>query len=78
MKGGSATPAAHHMFGIAEYVTKMFQTDTDLFHLFVAHLLYLSKRARRDIHLEVSFLCNRVRDPDNYYYNNMERVMKYI
>ena len=44
MKGESATPAAHHIFDIAEDSTKLSQADADLFHHFVAQLLYLSKR----------------------------------
>ena len=61
MKGGSATPAAHHLFDIAEDATKISQADTDLFHHFLAQLLYLSKRARPYIQLAVSFLYTRVR-----------------
>ena len=45
MKGESATPAAHHLFDIAEDATKLSQSDTYHFHHFVAQLLYLSKRA---------------------------------
>ena len=64
MKGGSAIPYAHHLFNIAEYATKLSQVDSDLFRHFVAQLLYLSKRARPDIQLAVSFLCTRVIGPD--------------
>ena len=56
MKGGSATPAAHQLFGIAEYATKLSQADADLFQHFVAQLLHLSKRPRPDIQLAVSLL----------------------
>ena len=55
-KGESATPAAHHLFDIAEDATKLSQADADLFHHFVAHLIYLSKRARAAIHIAVFFL----------------------
>ena len=41
IKGESATPSAHHIFDIAEYATKLSPADTDLFHRFVAQLLYL-------------------------------------
>ena len=41
-KGESATPAAHHLFDIAEDTTKLHQAYADLFHHFVAKLLYLS------------------------------------
>ena len=70
MKGESATPTSHHLFYIAEDATKLYQDDEDLFHNFVAQLLYISKRAFIDIQLAVSFLCTRVRGPDTYYYRN--------
>ena len=35
MKGELATPAAHHVFDIAEDSTKLSLTDTDIFHHFV-------------------------------------------
>ena len=69
-KGESATPAVHHLFYIAEDATKLSQDDEDLFHNFVAQLLYISKRAIIDIQLAVSFLCTRVRAPDTCYYRN--------
>ena len=78
MKGKSATPAAHHLFDIAEDATKISQADTDIFHHFVAQLLYLSDRARPDIQISVSFLFTRVRGPDTNDYKNLARVMKYI
>ena len=43
MRGGSSTTAAHHFFGIVEEGTKLSQTNIDLFHNFVAQLLYQSK-----------------------------------
>ena len=78
MKGESSTPAAHHLFDIAEDATKLSQADADLFHHFVAQLLYLSKRARPDIQLSVSFICTIVRVPDTDDCNNLARLMKYI
>ena len=50
MKVESATPNLHHLFDISEDVAKISRTDTDLFHHFMAQPLYLSKRARPDIH----------------------------
>ena len=44
----------------------------------MAQLLYLSKRARPDIQLAVSFLCTIVRGNDTDNYNKLESVMKYI
>ena len=78
MKGESSTTVAHHHFGIAEYETKISQAGADLFHHFVAQLLYLSKRERPDIQLAISFLYTRVRGPDTDDYKNMAMIMKYI
>ena len=78
MKGESYTSTAHYLFDIAEDATKLFQADADIFHYFVAQLLYLSKRARPEIQIAVSLLCTRVRGPDTDYYKNLARVMKYI
>ena len=44
----------------------------------MAQLLYLSKRERPDIQIEVSFLCTIVIGPDADGYQNLSRVMKYI
>ena len=41
MKGESATPTAHNLFDIAEDANKLSQADADLFHHFVAQLLYI-------------------------------------
>ena len=78
MKGESSTPAAHHLFDIAEDTTKLSQNDTDIFHHFIEHILYLSKRSHPKIQLAVSFLCNIVKESENEDYKNMERDMKYI
>ena len=59
-------------------MTKISQTYADIFHNFVAQLLYLSKQARRYIQLEVSFLFTSVRYPDTEKYNKLSRIMKYI
>ena len=60
MRGESATPTVNHLFDIAEYATKISRTDADLFHNFVAQLLYLSKQTHPYIRLEVSLLCTMV------------------
>ena len=44
----------------------------------MAQLLYISKRARPDIQLSVSFQCTIVRGPDSDDYKNLARMMKYI
>ena len=78
MKGESVTPAVHYLFDIAEDVTKLSQPDADIFHHFLAQLIYISKRARPDIQISVSFLCTRLRGPDTDDYKKLSRLMKYI
>ena len=77
-KGESATPAAQQLFEIAEDATKISQSDADLFHYFVAQLLYLSKREYPDIHISVYLMCTRVRGPVTDDYKNLARMMNYI
>ena len=45
MKGGSETPAGHHLFDTAEDMTKVSQTNADLLYNIVAQMLYLLKQA---------------------------------
>ena len=71
MKVESATTDAHHLFGIVEDATKLSQDNTELLYNFVAQLLYISKRARPDIQIAVSFLFNIVRGPGTDEYKNM-------
>ena len=78
MKGESATPSALHIFDIAEDATKLYQANANLFHHFVAKILYLSERERPDIHLALYFLYTIVRGPDTDDYKKLERAMKYI
>ena len=78
MKGGLAAPAAHHLFEFAEDATKLSQADADLFHHFVAQLLYLSNIACSDIQIAVYFLWTRLIGPDTDDYKNLAKVMKYI
>ena len=78
MKGESATPAAHHLFDIAEDATKLSKAYAYLFHHFVAQLLYMPNRSHPDIPSAVLLLCTLLRDPDTDEYKNTTRVTKYI
>ena len=40
MRGKSTTPVANHIFDIAEDATKLSLTNVDIFHHFVAQILY--------------------------------------
>ena len=41
-------------------------------------LLFLSSRARRDIHTDVSFLTTRVKKPDEDDWGKLKRALKYL
>ena len=56
---GVNTPAKHDLFSVGD-LTRMTESKMDTFHHIVAKLLYVSKRARVDIDLAMSFLCTRV------------------
>ena len=53
------TPAKHNLFDVND-IKQMSEIRMEIFHHIVAKLLYVSKRARVDIDLAVSFLCTRV------------------
>ena len=50
----------------------------DLFHHIVAKLLFVSKRARVDIDLTISFLCTRVSCSTNEDWEKLRRLLHYI
>ena len=54
------------------------QETAELFHHVTAQLLFLGQRGRPDIRNAVSFLCTRVKSPDNDDYNKIHRVIKYL
>ena len=78
MKSQKRTPVLHHLFNIAQDVTKLYWTDSDCFHSFLAQLFYLSEQERPYIQLEVSLLCTRVRVTVVDDFKNLESVMKYV
>ena len=60
------SPAANHLFEVRNDSTQkpLPAGRADAFHRTVAQLLFLGTRARRDIRTAVSFLCTRVKSPD--------------
>jgi hypothetical protein len=79
--GATATsPVADHLFKVrdeseAELLPKEQAQD---FHHVVAQLLFLSSRARCDIHTAVIFLCTRMKQPDEDNWGELKRVLKYL
>jgi hypothetical protein len=78
MGGVAATPAANHLFDVNEDCEKLDEETAQLFHHFVAKLLFLYKRARPDIQTSVAFLCTRVKMPDRDDYKKLGQTMKYL
>ena len=79
MDGESATPASNHLFEVNdEDPVPLDKEKAEMFHHYVAKLLFLCKRARPDIQTAVAFLCTRVKGPDMDDYKKLARVMKYL
>jgi hypothetical protein len=79
MSGLANTPALSHLLQVnCQNPTLLNENTADLFHTLVAKLLYLSKHGRPDILLPVSFLCSRVKSPDQDDYRKLTRVVKYL
>ena len=76
--GIAATPAAEHMLKTISDAGYLDQETAELFHHVTAQLLFLGHRGRPDIRNAVSFLCTRVKSPDNYDYKKLHRVIKYL
>jgi hypothetical protein len=78
MKGVSTTPVANHLFTINDRAQKLSKDDVEMFHHMTAKTLYLSKRARPDLQLAVSFLTTRVQAPDVDDWKKLGRCMRYL
>jgi len=67
MQGESPTPASPHLFQNDDEAAVLLPEDqADLFHHYVAQLLFLCKRARPDLPTAVAFLCTRVKAPKKH------------
>ena len=56
---------------------KLDETKSKMFHRFTETFMYASKRARGYISYVVSFLTNRVQNPDEDDWNKLTRVVRY-
>ncbi|VEU43169.1 unnamed protein product, partial [Pseudo-nitzschia multistriata] len=72
------TPASSHLFQTREDDTLLSTKDGELFHHFVAQLLFASKRARPDLQTAIAFLCTRVASPGEDDWKKLRRVMGYL
>jgi len=76
----AATPAADHLFKVHDEqdARPLPEEQARQFHHTTAQLLFLSRRARRDIQTAVSFLTTRVKQPDEDDWGKLRRVLKYL
>jgi hypothetical protein len=61
--GKQGTPGSKSTFEVDESAEVLSELEKKKFHMTVAKLLYLCKRARPDIMMVVSFLCTRMKGP---------------
>ena len=72
------TPAGNQLLKADNACIKLFEREKIIFHLLVAKLLFLSKRARPAIQPTIAFLMTIVRNPDVYNWKNLQRVLSYL
>jgi len=78
MSGESSTPAGNHLFTVNPVAVALSSSESDMFHHYVAKLLFLCKRARPDLQTAVAFLSTRVRAPDQDDLKKLGRAMRYL
>ena len=79
MDGKAATPAAAHLFKVNTVDPKpLDQARKDLFVHLVMQGLYLSQCGRPDIRTAISFLCSRLKCPDEDDYKKLTRLIRYL
>ena len=79
MDGKAATPATAHLFKVNTVDPKpLDQARKDLFVHLVMQGLYLSQRGRPDIRTAISFLCSRLKCPDEDNYKKLTRLIRYL
>ena len=71
MCGMVTSPAADHLFTVNDAGKKLTQAQVEMFHHYVAKLLFLCKRARPDIQTTVAFLTTCVTAPDEDDYKKL-------
>ena len=75
----AATPAAVHLFKINKENPKPLDKEwKDLFVHLVMQGLYLSQCGRPDIRTAISFLCSRLKSPDEDDYKKLTRLIRYL
>ena len=74
----AASPAANYLFMVKENTAKIGPRRKEIFHSTVAQLLFLSIWMRPNILMMVTFLCTRVKEPDEDDWKKLIRVLGYL
>jgi hypothetical protein len=72
------TWAAEYLFKVRDDAPKLPEEQAMLLHRFIAKLVFVQARARRDLATATSFLTTRVKSPDEDDWGKLRRVMQYI
>ena len=78
MNGLAVTPVSDDIFTIDEASPKLSDKKSDYFHCVTASFLFAAKRAKPDIQVAVTYLCNRVKGSTESDYHKLTRLMKYV
>jgi len=78
LSGKATTPGQIDLFEIDEDEEPLSEEKAIMFHHIVAKMLYISKQARIDADLVVSFLCTRVSKSTIQDWNKLKRLMLYL
>ena len=78
-EGHATSPAAYHLYEVNNNAPVLLdEGNAKYLHTKTAKLLFLSKRARTDLHQGVGFLTTRIQAPDEYDRKKLGRVIKYL
>jgi len=78
MDGESATPAGNNLFMVNPDALLLPASESEIFHHYVAKLLFLCKWARPDIQTAIAYLSTRVKAPNVDDQKKLRRVMRYL
>ena len=70
--------APDDLLKVNEDAVKLKQAKAKRFHIIVAMMLYVTKRARPDTALAIAFLTMRVREPDEDDWRKLGHLMEYL
>ena len=79
MVGNKPTAAPEYLFktdGVDS--TLLLKSQAEEYHTLTATTLYLSQKTRIDLQLAISFLCTRVKYPDQHDWKKLTHLMKYL